>query len=1160
MSKRIASVFLFLSLFTLAKAQDSSQYNLLWRVSGNGLTQPSYLFGTMHVRDARAFNFSDSVMLALESCDAFAMEAHPDSFLKAFFPSVAETVLSKAMDKAFEEEMEEEGDEAELEKTEITPAAPSVQPMDLQKIMRAKVSRPDDKETFVDAYLMGVAKTLNKEILGLEPINAQVDLLTSWLLEKPVLTKREKFDDSLGFYDRFVLAYSEGNLTNMKKLVTHEFVMGERMVSRNQVMANSMHTIMQNQRLFAAVGAAHLMGEKSVIALLKDMGYQLSPVDASFKGVANRYSIEPSEFEWVKHENQELGYSIKMPSDPLSIPFQNIMKIDLSMDIATGTYYMVMAVDMRHSTTEIDGQAMTQRMLARMNDKNLEKLTQREIEKDGSKGVEVAFRHPSQLNEQINIQLFVKDKIAYLLMMGGSDETIKSNQSNRFFDSFESFEVAIPEAAPWVVHTEDQGAYSVKFPTLPKPMDSEIPNPDDPTGVPYKLYGKLCINVPTTTNYYVFYNDMPNGYYLYSTSTLFTGLEEELSETAEFIGEPDTIWLDGNEGREYAMKLNGMFYTKMRVYVRGNRVYKVFKQSFNASSNSLSEDGFFESFSFTPYENPEPEYYVSKDGTFQLKLFSSVKEDVTEYHDHEFEYDKITTLYSANSNSGGLYMLEYYDFKEYLCIESINDYCAQLIENAREWSDSLVSIDSVSVGEYDGREYRFQDRFSGKKKIGRTWIAGNRCYMFTTYLSEEELESEMPQLIFNSFKTKGETAQSDLYSSKVLEILNNLSSEDTAVANAAIGAFSYHYFSEKDTTALLSAMWQPRTDDTSQNGSRCHIITALGSVYSNTRTYEKLYKAESSTDVMRYSILTALLAGQKESGNELFAKLLTHHAPVGIENTWPLFRPFKDSLDLADKYFEELLSLLPDRNYKSQLLSLAVKMSENQESNSLPTLKKHWATLTAHIWKDLDSFIAQKGSFSGDSWDYYTYVSHYLDLFTHVGETDETDRFTNRLILDDSVNIYLKGMAAQARVQNGLFLNKKVKKQLLNSDDIRYDLLRVYSSANRLGEIPRRYLKPEKLVIPKLQDYLYYSDEYPEKMKVIGSIRQGDSLIYVCSFQSEYDSDPPANGYIALVGSFKHNESNTVPYLKGYSNWKPLNTEWKNQAINLIEDFDKHGY
>ena len=81
-SKFFINTSLFILFFAqLIYSQNTNDYSLLWKIEGNGLTEPSYLFGTMHVEDKRAFNFSDQVLPAIEHSEKFALEIHPDSIM-----------------------------------------------------------------------------------------------------------------------------------------------------------------------------------------------------------------------------------------------------------------------------------------------------------------------------------------------------------------------------------------------------------------------------------------------------------------------------------------------------------------------------------------------------------------------------------------------------------------------------------------------------------------------------------------------------------------------------------------------------------------------------------------------------------------------------------------------------------------------------------------------------------------------------------------------------------------------------------------------------------------------------------------------------------------------------------------------------------------------
>lgn len=74
------ALILFCTISTFAQV-DKSKHSLLWEISGNKLEKNSYLFGTMHVQDERAHEFSDSTLVCLDATDVYAMEVNFDSIM-----------------------------------------------------------------------------------------------------------------------------------------------------------------------------------------------------------------------------------------------------------------------------------------------------------------------------------------------------------------------------------------------------------------------------------------------------------------------------------------------------------------------------------------------------------------------------------------------------------------------------------------------------------------------------------------------------------------------------------------------------------------------------------------------------------------------------------------------------------------------------------------------------------------------------------------------------------------------------------------------------------------------------------------------------------------------------------------------------------------------
>jgi uncharacterized protein YbaP (TraB family) len=83
----------FLILFSsVVSAQQKWPNTLLWKISGNGLSKPSFLFGTMHLQDKRLFQFGDSLYQSLSEVEGFALEVD--------FKEYLDSMLGKQIDEA----------------------------------------------------------------------------------------------------------------------------------------------------------------------------------------------------------------------------------------------------------------------------------------------------------------------------------------------------------------------------------------------------------------------------------------------------------------------------------------------------------------------------------------------------------------------------------------------------------------------------------------------------------------------------------------------------------------------------------------------------------------------------------------------------------------------------------------------------------------------------------------------------------------------------------------------------------------------------------------------------------------------------------------------------------------------------------------------------
>ena len=155
----------------------SSQSTLLFELSKPGIEHKSYLFGTIHVQDEKAFNFNDSVFWAIEQADKaeFELDLNQRQMQRKLMDEVKEV-----FDEEFENKLKyyiitdlapaimDKFDAGELAKSLSSKMLPVV-----KKIVESRFGS-DNRSKFVDLYLQNYARSINKEIVGIEGYEEQV--------------------------------------------------------------------------------------------------------------------------------------------------------------------------------------------------------------------------------------------------------------------------------------------------------------------------------------------------------------------------------------------------------------------------------------------------------------------------------------------------------------------------------------------------------------------------------------------------------------------------------------------------------------------------------------------------------------------------------------------------------------------------------------------------------------------------------------------------------------------------------------------------------------------------------------------------------------------------------------------------------------------------
>ena len=278
---------LFLFLFALAALGAQAQYNsLLWKISGNGLKEPSFLYGTMHTSDARVFSFSQKVMPDFNETKAYAMELDPK---EAFNMSlVAKLMMGKGHSL---KSMIPEREYAILDSIiQVQIGYPvklfdNVAPVFTMTILEAgQLSLSDSSiegnKEVLDMYFYKLAKKKKKKIIGIETVDEQLSALNSLsYTEQADLLVNEirsfEKDTSQGTdLVRFYLTQQLDSLaSNDVDAQMPEKFYKALVTDRNIRMANRIEQFIAERSTFIAIGALHLPKETGVINLLRKKGF-----------------------------------------------------------------------------------------------------------------------------------------------------------------------------------------------------------------------------------------------------------------------------------------------------------------------------------------------------------------------------------------------------------------------------------------------------------------------------------------------------------------------------------------------------------------------------------------------------------------------------------------------------------------------------------------------------------------------------------------------------------------------------------------------------------------------------------------------------------------------------------------------------------------------
>jgi uncharacterized protein len=295
---RNSGVFFLLAIIfschALLAQEKNSEKSLLWKVSGNGLTEPSYLFGTYHLLGDKFLTEVPEIQKSFAEAKGVVVETLIDSsklqgiMMKSMMTEKKiSTLISPEDFKLVSDELKRLSgyDLAMLDRFKPAQVNALIMVMSAQQLHADVLTKYSGIP--LDVYFATEGKKQNKVVTPFETMEEQFTMLLDHFpveeqAKQLVEAVRQKdFNANVGTdMVKLYLAKDLDGLHTLMESYPQELTgnMDYMLKDRNANWMNVLPALMKSGSQFIAVGAAHLTGPDGLLTLLKKQGYTLTPV------------------------------------------------------------------------------------------------------------------------------------------------------------------------------------------------------------------------------------------------------------------------------------------------------------------------------------------------------------------------------------------------------------------------------------------------------------------------------------------------------------------------------------------------------------------------------------------------------------------------------------------------------------------------------------------------------------------------------------------------------------------------------------------------------------------------------------------------------------------------------------------------------------------
>ncbi len=929
--------------------------SLLWEITGNGLTKPSYLFGTMHVSSKMVFHLSDSFYLALKSVDAVALELNPDTWqgemvsMNRIKQNYSEFARSPRGDYLNENSFRISKYDEDLK------AALSSEPTIVNSLLYRSYKEKEDfeEDTFLDLYIYQTGRKLGKRGTGVENYFETEKIVMEAYADMAKEKKRKMIDtDGESRYDileKTQDAYKRGDLDLMDSLDRmmdrSDAFMEKFLFKRNEIQAKSMDTIMRKNSLFVGVGAAHLPGRRGVIELLRSMGYSLRPIqmtdrDAAQKEVVDKMKV-PVHFS--RQTADDGFFSVAMPGPLFKLSDEN-QQLDRRQysDMSNGSYYLITRIK---THAAFMGQHETA-VLSKVDSVLYENipgkiLSKKPISKNGYTGYDISNR--TRRGDMQRYNIFITPFEVLIFKMSGKENYVDGEEAEQFFSS-----IQLKEATNTAVDFKPkQGGFSIKFPEQPVEYVDEA-TPDRMDRFEYE-----AIDRSTGDAYLVLKKSVYNFKFLEEDSFDLGLIEASFRDPDNFDKQLSRVQSNykGYPSLDVKEKMKDGSTVYAKYIIRGPHYFVIAVRSKNKKADF---NAYFNSFSFTPFQYNTPSAYVDTFMHFTVNtaIVPEIDKDIREIAEN-------AASDQANGNNASGYISYWPKTKNGLFKSdatgeligvSIQEYPRYFYvkDPAKFWIDNLADyygksdlqlykMDTIKL-KNGVQAFRLTLRDTGSSRTITRMLMLKDNYSFSIVTMGDTLsaESSFISSFFNSFNPEEKKLGRSIYENKLDEFFGDLFSKDSATQKRAQQCISNIYYGEQGVPKIAAAIEKLNFTDKAYFDTKSKLIAELGYIKDTTKSVvvpllKKIVEQTADTSLFQNEVFKALARHKTKAAYQLFKELILQDPPIFSDSYEynSLFRNLDDSLELARTLFPELLQLSTLADYKDNVLGMLVRLVDS---------------------------------------------------------------------------------------------------------------------------------------------------------------------------------------------------------------------------------------